>query len=120
MGTSDLKATHSPGAIDRRVTHIYVHPKYTTGKAYYDVGIAKVHKLIEFNEYVRPVCLPYLPVDDASHLEDQFVTLGGWGYANQTRTGVELTPNLRLRSLRVKPAALCVPIHYLGVKRYKY
>ena len=103
MGTADLEAVHPPGGIERRLVNIHVHPDYKQGEAYYDIGIAEVEKLITFNEYVRPVCLPYLPIDGADHLEDQFVTLAGWGYSIQARSAqVELTSNLKLRSLKVK------------------
>ena len=105
MGTADLEAVHPPGGIERWLVNIHIHLDYKPGRAYYDIGIAEVEKLITFNEYVRPVCLPYLPIDGADHLEDQFVTLAGWGYAIQARSAaveLELTSNLKLRSLRVK------------------
>ena len=109
MGTADLDSIHSPGGIERRVVDINFHPKYKPGQVYFDVGIAVAGEIITFNDFIRPVCLPYLPVDYNDHLSDNFVTLGGWGYAIQARTGfdgivtnlVELTSNLKLRSLKV-------------------
>ena len=102
MGTADLESIHSPGGIERRVAEIMFHPKYKPGKVYYDVGIAVADEIITFNEFIRPVCLPYLPVDYNDHLTGKFVTLAGWGYALQARTNVvELTSNLKLRSLKV-------------------
>ena len=111
MGTADLESVHN--GIERKVIDISTHPKYKPGKVYYDVGIAVARDAITFNDYIRPVCLPYLPVDDDDHLEGNFVTLAGWGYAIEARSGipveelkVELTSNLKLRSLKVNNAII--------------
>ena len=105
MGTSDLESVHSPGGTERRIIGIKVHPRYIPGEAHYDVGIAETREEISFNEFVRPVCLPYLPVDNDNYLAGEFVTLAGWGYVIKVRNNVEqteLTSNLKLRSLQVK------------------
>ena len=105
MGTSDLDSIHSSYSIERRVVNIQFHPKYEPGKAYYDVGIAEAGELITFNDYIRPVCLPYLPIDDADNQKQNVVTLAAWGYTVQARNTsgtVELISNLKLRSLKVK------------------
>ena len=105
LGTADLEGIHFDGGIERRVKEIRYHPRYRPGRVYFDVGVATANKLITFTEYVRPVCLPYLPVDFEDSLKDKFVTLAGWGYTIQARSGaepsVELTSNLKLRSLKV-------------------
>ena len=111
LGSADLEGIHSNGGIERRVKDIRWHPRYKPGRVYFDVGVATASKIITFTEYVRPVCLPYLPVDYEDQLKDQFVTLAGWGYAIQARTGLpELTSNLRLRSLKVKKYLICVTV----------
>ena len=102
MGTADLDTMHFNGSMDRRVSDLHVHPNYKPGQAYYDIGIAEAETLITFSEYVMPVCLPYLPIDDANHIEDQFVTLAGWGYNGGAKVELELTSHLKIRSLRVK------------------
>ena len=112
MGTADLESVHN--GIERKVIDIRIHPKYKPGQVYYDVGIAIARDVITFTDYIRPVCLPYLPVDDNDHLKNNFVTLAGWGYAIEARSGipieelkVELTSNLKLRSLRVNNSIIC-------------
>ena len=105
MGTADLESVHSPGGTERRVIDIKIHPRYIPGQAHYDVGIAETREEISFNEFVRPVCLPYLPVDNDNYLSGEFVTLAGWGYVLRARNNVEqleLTSNLKLRSLEVR------------------
>ena len=103
LGTADLEGIHTDGGIERRVKEIYWHPKYVTGQAYFDVGIAVASKPVSFTSYVRPVCLPYLPVDYEDQFKDKFVTLSGWGYTVEARRSdlTELTSNLKLRSLKV-------------------
>ena len=100
MGTSDLEGIHSDGGIERRVQDIRWHPKYKPGRVYFDAGVVIASKLVTFTAFVRPVCLPYLPVDYEDEFEGKFVTLAGWGYAIEARSGLtELTSNLKLRSL---------------------
>ena len=105
MGTADLESIDGQGAIERRVKQLFVHPKYTPGEAYYDVGIAEADKIIEFSKYIRPVCLPYLPIDNDDYLSDEFVTQAGWlqdsGIYVLARNQTALTSNLKLRNIRV-------------------
>ena len=123
LGTADLEGIHFDGGIERRIKEIRYHPRYRPGRVYFDVGVATANKLITFTEYVRPVCLPYLPVDFEDSLKDKFVTLAGWGYTIQARTGaelsVELTSNLKLRSLKVISVLSCDRFEYKYIKTYK-
>ena len=102
LGTADLEGIHTDGGIERGVMAVHWHPKYVYGRAYFDVGIAIASKPVSFTSYVRPICLPYLPVDYEDSFKDKFVTLSGWGYTIQARSELtELTSNLKLRSLAV-------------------
>ena len=65
------------GAIQRKVISWSQHPKYVSGRAYYDAAVAVADQLIEYTEYVRPVCLPMTPVDDDDAFADDLVTLAG-------------------------------------------
>ena len=65
------------GAIQRKVLSWSQHPKYISGRAYYDAAVAVADQLIEYTEYVRPVCLPMTPVDDDDAFADDLVTLAG-------------------------------------------
>ena len=62
--------------MERNILKFAKHPKYGQGGAYYDVAVAEADRIIEFTEYVRPVCLPMTPVDDEDALADDLVTLG--------------------------------------------
>ena len=47
------------------------------GIAYYDAAIAIADRIVEYTEYVRPICLPMTPVDDEDAFADDLVTLAG-------------------------------------------
>ena len=104
MGTSDLETIDSKGGIERKVIDIHVHPQFTPGRVYYDVGIAVANEFITFTNFIRPVCLPYLPVDNSNYFEEESVILANWEYGIQASNKLNETTtvsNLRLRSLRV-------------------
>ena len=65
------------GAIQRKVISWTQHPKYVSGRAYYDAAVAIADKLIEYTEYVRPVCLPTTLVDNDDLVDHDLVTIAG-------------------------------------------
>ena len=65
------------GAIQRKVISWSQHPAYVSGKAYYDAAIAVADLAIEYNDYVRPICLPTTPVVNGDVFADDFVILAG-------------------------------------------
>ena len=107
MGASDIKGTSSCYHTKRKVKHIYTHPKYTPWQAYSDVGIAEADQLIVFSSNVRPVCLPYLPLDgDIKYRTDESLTLVGWNYINNAKNDFdaadESNSNIKLARIQVK------------------
>ena len=123
------------GAIQRKVISWTQHPKYVSGRAYYDAAVAIADQLIEYTEYVRPVCLPMTPVDDDDAYADDLVTLAGkimklfryprfqnlkasldtifilktgWGLVVDEFTGeTTQAKTLKLKTLQVSPKDLC-------------
>ena len=123
------------GAIQRKVLSWSQHPKYVSGRAYYDAAVAVADQLIEYTEYVRPVCLPMTPVDDDDAFADDLVTLAGkimkqlrspgfqnlkaslntifilktgWGLVVDESTGeTTQAKTLKLKTLQVSPKDLC-------------
>ena len=65
------------GAIERKVIKHFQHPKYRPARAYYDAAIAVVDRIIEYTDYVRPICLPMTPVDDEDDLAYEMITMAG-------------------------------------------
>lgn len=71
LGTADLN-NPSDGMIERRIKEFKIHGKYE-GKNYFDVALILMEESVEFTRFVRPVCLPTVPVDDQNHLSGQLV-----------------------------------------------
>ena len=65
------------GAIQRKVISWSQYPKYVSGRAYYDAAIAVADLAIEYNGYVRPICLPTTPVGNGDVFADDFGILVG-------------------------------------------
>ena len=91
LGTKDLNEMNKIGKFDvRRVEDILFHPKYVHGEVYYDVGIAVANKPMDFNDYIRPICLPYLPIDDENSFSEVAVISVGWGNSQVKKTRIEV------------------------------
>ena len=65
------------GAIQRKVISWSQHPKYVSGRSYFDVAIAVADQIIEYSDYVRPICLPTTPVDNGDAFADDYGILAG-------------------------------------------
>ncbi len=63
------------------IKRVEVHPKYQIGgdAAYYDVAVVFTKTNIEFNDGVKPICLPDKPVAFPDSREGELVTVAGWG-----------------------------------------
>jgi hypothetical protein len=99
---TDLNNNARIGSFDvRRVIDIIFHPKYKPGKLHYDVGIALASKTIEFTDYIRPVCLPYLPIDNDNRFKEEAALLVGWQEDLEEVKENPPTPKLKLQNLKV-------------------
>ncbi len=65
----------------------------------FDIGIAVGDRIIEFGQTIRPICLPFQPIDDADHLQGKFVNLAGWGTKDLSNDWV--TTSLHIYNLKV-------------------
>ncbi len=63
LGETDLSLPFHHGTV-RSVVQILQHPNYVNGKPYFDVGVAVADRIIEFSDFIRPICLPMRPIDD--------------------------------------------------------
>ena len=75
FGTSDIWDARA--GVLRNVVDLKSHPEFN--RAYFDVGIVVADKILEFTDYIMPVCLPMNPIDDVDALADKFVSIAGWG-----------------------------------------
>ncbi|XP_065654320.1 chymotrypsinogen B isoform X2 [Hydra vulgaris] len=67
--------------VDHRVEKIIPHPAYWRLTLDHDVGLLKLSKPIQFNNWVQPICLPIIDVPNGTEC---FVT--GWGKIAVTGT----------------------------------
>eukprot|EP00095_Tigriopus_kingsejongensis_P006009 maker-scaffold245_size240363-snap-gene-1.27 protein:Tk06009 transcript:maker-scaffold245_size240363-snap-gene-1.27-mRNA-1 annotation:"ankyrin repeat protein" len=67
FGDTDLGDSQDDGGMfTRNIYKTHVHPKYKKAKneAYYDVAIWEIKPGIQFNSFVRPICIPQSPSAD--------------------------------------------------------
>jgi hypothetical protein len=101
FGEGDLSAKTDLNMV-RNVKEIIIHPRYQSGKPYFDVGFAIAKTPIKFSDYVIPICLPMKPVDDVDYLEGDLVTLAGWGVFYDKKNNLNTnSKDLKLINLRV-------------------
>ncbi|XP_055902776.1 venom protease-like [Eupeodes corollae] len=78
---------------DFNIAQLLPHPEYNTSIRYNDIALIELKSEVQFNEYIRPACLPYQDFNNQSQL---IVT--GWGStklagrnaAHLQKAGVEL------------------------------
>lgn len=63
---------------DVTVDKIHIHPNYKPPKYYNDIAILKLSRRVEYNRYVRPICLP--EPDWRKTYAGTHAVLTGWGY----------------------------------------
>ncbi|XP_077284794.1 chymotrypsin-2-like [Arctopsyche grandis] len=89
MGTIELNS----GGITTGVSKFIKHPGYTQSSRSNDIGLLKLDKAVEFDQFIQPLTLP---ADDMG--ADSTLTLSGWGYLSYPNG---YTPN-NLQVLEVK------------------
>lgn len=90
FGKYYLRRWSNPGIQDRQVTSIIKHPEYNGNTYSNDIALLKVGKEIEFNDYVRPLCL-WEGSDDVGHVVDKLGTVIGWGFDETGKLSEKLT-----------------------------
>ena len=78
LGNSDLNLGKDSAHEEiRNVKRLMIHPDYRSGRIYYDVGLAVAERRIEYTDFIRPLCLPFKPIDDEDAWSDDLVILAG-------------------------------------------
>ena len=60
------------------IKKIFIHPKYVTGLAYFDVAILETEPL-NVSTSIQPICLPVQATGNLDDYEELEVQLIGWG-----------------------------------------
>ena len=61
------------------ISKVEQHPEYDNKTAYFDIGLIYTLEEIEFNEAVKPICLPTTPSQNLDDLHGNLAVLAGWG-----------------------------------------
>ena len=63
-----------------------------------DIALVRLPKLLEFNEYVKPICLPtnkVKAIDEVKKLDEKTLIISGFGWTLETQTSP--TKNLQIQ-----------------------
>lgn len=73
LGDLDYE-TNNVGAHQFKVIEKFIHPSYSINTKYEDIALLRIDGPIEFNEFIRPVCLTDPNMKISEHL-----VVAGWG-----------------------------------------
>jgi len=101
-GTSSSQ-TNEPNQQIFKVEKAIAHPKFNSSALTFDFSLARLDRDIEFNDFVRPVCLP--SSSDSVAVGENVITIG-WGYGGPDGTVPE-HHHLQQLKIPVISAAKC-------------
>ncbi|GJQ80664.1 hypothetical protein Trydic_g9248 [Trypoxylus dichotomus] len=90
LGKHYLKKWSDPGIQQHQASRIIRHPQYNSKVYSDDIAIVRLSDPVEFNDFVRPVCL-WEGSEDFSQLVGKLGTVAGWGFDENGKLNEELT-----------------------------
>ncbi|EAT33372.2 AAEL014349-PA [Aedes aegypti] len=87
-----------------KVEKIIVHPSYNKSvrNKVHDITLLRLAEDVQFNKYVRPICLPFDESIRDMPIDDEDFTVTGWGQTNnQSRSALQLHVDLIGKTLDV-------------------
>lgn len=90
FGDTNLRdSTDDQAVFTRSIYRTHVHPKYQRDKneAYYDVAIWEIKPGVQFNSFVRPICIPNEAKLNVDQHTMQQMHLAGWGLSGRSAAG---------------------------------
>nr|XP_002736238.2 PREDICTED: uncharacterized protein LOC100377031 [Saccoglossus kowalevskii] len=92
--------------ISRGISEVHTHPLYDDVNHRYDLALLKLDAPLEYNDYVRPACLPS---SDDLFEENHFCFTTGWGLTQSDGT---VTPHiLQEVGLTIQSQSICQSIY---------
>lgn len=77
-GSHDLSLSSEPHRDVITADEYYIHPSWNPSTLYGDIALIHLPRKVEFNDFIRPACLPAYSDADSS-LDTETVTATGWG-----------------------------------------
>ena len=82
----------------------------------YDLAIVYTTRKIQFNERIKPICIPTRPYDEANKYANNEVKFTGWGYYDAVN---DFSNDLRETIFKILPESECFS-NALYQKRIRY
>jgi len=92
-GAHDVRADSEPHRVEITSYEGFTHPAWDPNTLSNDIALVRLPEKIEFNDYIRPACLP--PAEDESNeYVGELTTPVGWGKNADSAGGI--TPKLQM------------------------
>merc|ERR1712223_1040333 len=105
LGAHNVREDSEDGRLEFEATEYFAHPDWSQILIRNDIGLIKLPQKVEFNEIIRPVCLP-----SYSDVSDKFAGLdapaSGWG--KPTDSADSISPVLREVTTKTITNLACV------------
>ena len=98
LGDLNIKSAEDDHSVqERSIIDVFIHPKYESPKAYFDVGLVEIAP-VQYSPAITPICLPSEPNEDVNRFKQVGANVAGWGVFNLS--GVA-SPNLKTAILNI-------------------
>jgi len=92
-GAHDVRASSEPHRVEITSYEGFTHPDWNSDNLFGDIALVRLPEKIQFNDYIRPACLP--PAEDESNgYVGELTTPVGWGKNSDNAGGI--TPKLQM------------------------
>merc|ERR1719318_1409626 len=92
-GAHNVRASSEPHRVEITSYEGFTHPDWDSSTLEGDIALVRLPEKIEFNDYIRPACLP--PAEDADNgYVGELTTPVGWGKNSDNAGGI--TPTLQM------------------------
>ena len=98
------------------IKKIVPHQDYMGWGPQYDLAIAHTTRQIQFNERIKPICIPTRNYDEANKYANDEVKFAGWGYYDAVN---DFSNDLRETIFKILPESECFS-NALYQKRIRY
>ncbi|KAG8335023.1 hypothetical protein J6590_078268, partial [Homalodisca vitripennis] len=85
----------APSIQYRNIERVIIHPDYNYIEQLNDIALVRLKHPIEFNDYVKPICLN--TNEKASNFTNEYMEVAGWGGTNAEKRLSDILQSLKLK-----------------------